>query len=234
MSNGTPRAMPDATSVARIEQIAVGMPAPIGTEDATATSGIVKRPVAGPVNVGWENLAGDGQADLSVHGGRDKAIYVYSAEHYVYWRDELGRELEVAQFGENLTVTGLTEDRVVIGSRLRVGSTEVVVAQPRLPCFKLGLRLHDSQFPARFLTSGRLGFYLRVEKTGQIIAGDAFELLDQPRHGLTVQRLWELVFVETCVGANCAAVRGALTELVYLDSGWQRRLRGRLRAGGCE
>ncbi|MEO1035777.1 MAG: MOSC domain-containing protein [Pseudomonadota bacterium] len=216
-----------------ITAVAVGRPTAILTSPDVVMSGIVKRPIDGPVAVGLDNLAGDGQADLSVHGGRDKAIYVYSADHYPAWQTELGRELEPAQFGENLSVQGMLESDVLLGSRYRVGSAEVVIAQPRLPCFKLGIRMGDKHFPARFLQSGRLGFYLRVEKTGVLESGDCFELLEQPKDGISIDRLWRLTFVESCVGANCETVRRALTELTHLDAGWQRRLRGRLRTGGC-
>ncbi|MEM8982469.1 MAG: MOSC domain-containing protein [Pseudomonadota bacterium] len=220
------------TTPPTIVSVCVGQPRQLGDAQRSVQSGIVKRPVTGSVAVGYKNLAGDGQADLSVHGGRDKAIYVYSHEHYAYWRDVLDRDLAPAQFGENLTVAGLTEVDAVIGARYRIGSAEVVVAQPRLPCFKLGLHIGDERFPATFLQSGRLGFYLRVVRTGELVVGDRFELLDTPADGLSVTRLWELVFAEPQNVAHSVELQHALDELPYLDDGWRRRLRGRLRATG--
>ncbi|MEM1262157.1 MAG: MOSC domain-containing protein [Pseudomonadota bacterium] len=215
-----------------IVSVCIGQPAPLVSKP-TVLSGIVKRPVAGPIEVGYANLAGDGQADLSVHGGRDKAVYVYSNDHYPHWRDVLGHELAPAQFGENLTVSGMREADVIIGARYRVGSAIVVVAQPRLPCFKLGIHLSDERFPGQFLQSGRLGFYLRVEQVGVLEVGDRFELLEAPADGFSITRLWQLAFIEPCEGENCMLTQRALTELLYLDEGWQRRLRGKLRSGNC-
>ena len=187
------------------------------------TTGIFKSPVSGPLAATLFNLEGDGQADLTVHGGRDKAIYAYSHEHYATWAAELGRKsLEPAQFGENLTVSGMMEDSVIIGSRYRFGNVVAVVAQPRLPCFKLGIRINDDEFPNRLLSSGRLGYYLRVEQEGNLQAGDAIELLEQPRHGISVLTLWQIVFGDD---KDAAAARHALDSLPYIDAGWIRRLK---------
>ena len=207
----------------RVLQISVGMPAPVCFNDRQVTTAIYKRPVDGAVAVDELQLAGDGQADLSVHGGRDKAVYAYPACHYETWEQELGVEaLDAAQFGENLTVAGVSEETVLIGNRYRIGSAKFVVTQPRLPCFKLGIRMQDETFPARFLQSGRLGFYLRVEQTGILTAGDVLQLLETPEHGISVHDLWRAVF---SAEKNPQTAIRALDELPYLDDGWQRRLR---------
>jgi MOSC domain-containing protein YiiM len=199
------------------------MPRTIRHAGKDISTGIFKSPVSGPVAATLLNLDGDGQADLSVHGGRDKAIYAYPHEHYATWAAELGRDsLEPAQFGENLTVSGMTEESVVIGSRYRFGSVVAVVAQPRLPCFKLGIRINDDAIPNRLLQSGRLGFYLRVEQEGSLQEGDSIELLEQPEHGISVSGLWQTVFG----GENdAAAAQRAIELLPYIDAGWVRRLK---------
>ena len=208
---------------ATIRELAIGLPKTIQHDGAPVTTGIFKKPVSGRVAVGFDGIAGDGQADLSVHGGRDKAVYVYPEVHYATWSRELGTDgLEPAQFGENLTVSELSEQTVTLGDTYRFGSVVAVVAQPRLPCFKLGIRMNDDNFPARFLQSGRLGFYLRVEEEGETGLGDIFELLDRPAHGITIHRLWHLVFRDA---ADAETANKYLELLPYLDKGWKRRLR---------
>lgn len=206
-----------------IVRVSVGQPAPLTFDQQTAVTGIVKHPVDGPVEVSELNLAGDGQEDLTDHGGRDKAIYAYTVSGYEYWARELNvDQLETSQFGENLEISGISDQDVLIGSRYRVGTVEVLVTQPRIPCFKLGLRMRDKTFPNRFLQSGRLGFYLRVVTPGQLQAGDQFTLIDAPAHGITVHGLWRIVFGEQ---ASPDDVKRAISELKYLDEGWLRRLR---------
>ncbi len=140
-------------------------------------TGIYKTAVTGPVIVRTLNLDGDEQADLTVHGGVDKAVYLYPAEHYEAWQRELGRELDYGHFGENLTVTGLLEDQVHIGDQLAVGDALLEVTQPRVPCFKLGIKMSDQRFLRRFLASGRSGFYCRVLREGAVEAGQGIELM---------------------------------------------------------
>lgn len=206
-----------------IVRVCIGEPQTVTFRGRTTDTAIFKQPVEGPVAVRLTNLDGDRQADLSVHGGRDKAIYVYPQEHYPSWASELGRDqLEASQFGENLTVAGAVESGVTIGDVYRVGSARVVVAQPRVPCFKLGIRLKDPNFPNVFLRSGRVGYYLRVLEEGQLQRGDRFELLERPPHGITVDDLWRAVFAERDAGT----ARRALELLPHIDAGWVQRLRG--------
>jgi len=150
----------------------VGRPREVLWHGRTVTSGIFKEPVAGRVALRKLNLDGDGQADLTVHGGEHKAVYCYPVEHYSYWQKELGRELPMGMFGENFTTEGVLEQQVNLGDRFRVGSAEVVVTQPRLPCYKLGIRFGADDMVKRFLASGRTGFYLRVDREGETGTGD--------------------------------------------------------------
>ncbi len=157
----------------RILSVNVGLPAELSHAGRTVVTGIVKEPVQGRVAAGPQGLTGDGQADLTVHGGVDKAVYAYPLEHYAHWEVELGRDdLAPGRFGENLTVEGLTEDEVMIGDLLRGEDALFEVSQPRMPCFKLGMRMGDPTFLKPFLRSGRVGFYLRVIEPGTVGAGD--------------------------------------------------------------
>lgn len=135
-------------------------------------TGIFKEPVTGPVRVGRDNLEGDRQSDLRVHGGEYKAVYSYASEHYAWWRGELGRDLPSGTFGENLTTEGFPEEEACVGDRFRVGSALLEAVQPRFPCFKLGLRFGDDSIIERFLESGRWGVYFRVVEEGVLRAGD--------------------------------------------------------------
>ncbi len=173
--------------------INVGLPREITHGGQTVTTGIFKLPVAGPVWLGRQNLEGDGQADLRVHGGADKAVYVYPFEHYAFWAGELGRhDFSHGQFGENFTTRGLLEDEVSIGDVFRIGGARVQVTQPRSPCFKLGIRMGDENFPGRFATANRTGFYLRVLEEGVVKAGDAIALIEQPRGSISVRDAFRL------------------------------------------
>ena len=154
------------------------------------STGIFKEPVDGPVRVAGVNLDGDRQADLTVHGGPDKAVYVYPAEHYPFWRESSAASCRWGAFGENLTVEGTPlEDGLAIGDRLRIGSAELVVTQPRLPCFKLGIRFDDAGMTRRFLAAGRSGYYLRIAAEGSVQAGDPIELLARDPAGVPVSEL---------------------------------------------
>jgi MOSC domain-containing protein YiiM len=163
---------------ARVVSVNVGLPRTVRWKGRDVTTGIFKQPVEGRVPVRRLNLDGDRQADLAVHGGPAKAIYAYPLEHYGFWEQELGRELPLGMFGENLTVEGLPlEEDAGIGDRFRVGTSELVVTQPRLPCYKLGLRFGRADMVKRFLASGRTGYYLAVAAEGDVGADDRVEVL---------------------------------------------------------
>lgn len=155
-------------------------------DERPVRTAIWKSPVEGRVQVRGVNLDGDDQADRSVHGGPDKAVYAYTAEDLRWWTDERGRDVGPGTFGENLTTLGIDLAGAVIGERWAVGSTLLEVAQPRIPCYKLGIRMGDRRFPAQFAAAGRPGAYLRIIEAGSVEAGDAIRVVSRPGHGLTV------------------------------------------------
>ena len=165
----------------------VGLPREVDWQGRRVRTGIWKEPVSGPVRVGRLNLEGDGQADSRVHGGAAKAVYVYPAEHYEAWRAELDMpDLGWGGFGENLTTLGLSEEIVRIGDRLRIGTAAFQVTKPRLPCYKLAMRIDRPDIERRFLRTGRTGFYVSVVLEGRVAAGDAIEFEASSEKGPTV------------------------------------------------
>jgi len=171
---------------ARLMAVCVGAPADHDWLGRTVRTAIHKEPVTGRIPVRGVNLAGDDQADREVHGGPDKAVYAYGASDTAWWQGELGRELGPGAFGENLHVEGLDVSAALVGERWRVGGAVLEVCQPRLPCFKLGLRMGDPRFPPRFGRAGRPGAYLRIVEEGTVGAGDEVVVQDRPDHGVTV------------------------------------------------
>jgi MOSC domain-containing protein YiiM len=168
----------------------VGLPREVEWRGRRVRTGIWKEPVAGPVRVGRLNLEGDGQADSLVHGGAAKAVYVYPAEHYELWRAELDMpDLGWGGFGENLTTIGLSEEIMRIGDRLRIGTAAFQVTRPRLPCYKLAIRIDRPGIERRFLQTGRTGFYLSVVLEGHVAAGDAIEFEASSEKGPTVAEI---------------------------------------------
>ena len=149
-------------------------------------SAIVKAPVTGRVPVAGVNVAGDDQADRRVHGGPDKAVYAYAAEDIAWWASELGRALGPGVFGENLTTEGVDVSGALVGERWSIGTVELEVCQPRLPCAKLGLRFGEPGMVKRFATAGRPGAYLRIVRPGELGAGDAVVVGERPAHGVTM------------------------------------------------
>src|SRR5258708_34283716 len=161
-----------------IPSVNVGLPRNVEWRGQVVQTSIFKEPVTGSVKVRRLNIDGDQQSDLTVHGGAEKAVYVYPSEHYEFWRQELPKfDLSWGAFGENLTSTGLDEDNVHIGDPFRIGTAEFVVTQPRMPCYKLGIRFGRPDMIKRFLKSGRTGFYLAVTQEGDVTAGDAVSVL---------------------------------------------------------
>jgi MOSC domain-containing protein YiiM len=164
----------------KLLSVNAGLPREVEWRGEPVRTSIFKEPVPGRVRVGRLNIEGDRQSDLSVHGGEDKAVYAYPSEHYAFWRNELpGMDFPLGAFGENLTTEGLLEGDVHIGDRFRAGSCEFIVTQPRMPCFKLGIRFNRPDMVRRFLRSGRSGFYLAVVREGNVGAGDAIEVVAQ-------------------------------------------------------
>ena len=151
-----------------------------------AVSAIWKAPVAGRVAVRGVNLEGDDQADRAVHGGPDKAVYAYAMEDLQWWKGELGRPLEYGEMGENLTTEGVDVNGALVGEHWEIGNAVLEVTEPRVPCWRLGVRMEDKRFPRRFTQAGRPGAYLRIVVEGDVGAGDAIRVVGQPDHGLTV------------------------------------------------
>jgi MOSC domain-containing protein YiiM len=177
------------TAVGEVTSVNVGQSRTVEWHGRQVETGIWKSPVDGRVAVQGVNLDGDEQVDLRVHGGPDKAVYAYAAEDYEWWAGELRRPMDPGTFGENLTVRGVDLGAAVIGTRWRVGSTVLEVAQPRLPCFKLGMRMGDASFVEEFELAGRFGAYLRIVEEGDVGAGDVIEIEVPSRDGITVREL---------------------------------------------
>ncbi len=209
----------------KILSVNVGLPREVRWQGKTVRTSIFKAPVSRPVQVKHLNVDGDLQSDLSVHGGTEKAVYAYPAEHYEFWRTELpGVDLPWGAFGENFTTEGLLEDAVRIGDRFCAGSAEFVVTQPRMPCFKLGIRFDRPDIVKRFLRSGRTGFYLAVLREGEVAAGDAVTAAGRDGHAITVADIVELY---TADAASQELLRRA-AELPALAEAWRAYFRKRV------
>jgi MOSC domain-containing protein YiiM len=209
----------------KVLSLSVGLPREIEVEDGSVLTSIFKDPVDCRLRVSTLNIEGDEQSDLTVHGGVDKAVYVYPSEHYDEWRRELPEvEFPRAVFGENLTTEGLFED-VRIGDRFRIGTAEFMVTQPRMPCYKLGIRFGRMDMLKRMLKNGRTGFYFAVTKEGEVGAGDAIEPLAQSGEDLTIT---DIVRLYTVDAKNQELLRRA-TRSTILPESWRDYFSKRLR-----
>lgn len=188
----------DRIGPARLISVNVGLPRQIDTGKRLVETAIWKAPVEGRVTVRHDNLEGDRQADLTVHGGPDKAVYAYAVEEIRLWEDELGRRLGPGAFGENLTTEGVDASGAVLGERWQIGTTLLEVVQPRLPCFKLGLKMGDPTFLRRFALASRPGAYLKILEEGDLGVGDAVsvDLETRPGHGVTVRMVSDAMLVD--------------------------------------
>ncbi len=212
----------------KIESLNVGMPREVMWHGRAVTTGIFKSPVNGRVALRALNLDGDGQADLSVHGGEYKAVYCYPLEHYDYWKKELpGRDLPMGVFGENFTTEGLLQDSVHLGDRFSVGSAEVVVTQPRLPCYKLGVRFQSDDMIRRFLASGRTGFYLAATREGEVAAGDEIKVISREGNAVPVSEITRLYIAKRYDANDVKSLRRAL-QVAALPDSWKEYFRERL------
>jgi MOSC domain-containing protein YiiM len=172
----------------KIVSVNVGLPREVEWKGFVVSTGIFKEPVGGPVAVRRDNLVGDRQADLTVHGGPNKAVYGYASEHHPYWQKQLPQmELPWGVFGENLTTEGLSEDSLHIGDVVRVGSAVLKVVQPRQPCYKLQVRFGRDDIIQRFLASGRSGYYFSIVEEGVVEAGAAIEVVTRDENRVSVQ-----------------------------------------------
>jgi MOSC domain-containing protein YiiM len=212
----------------KLVSVNVGLPREVTWHGRIVTTGIFKDPVEGRVALRKLNLDGDRQADLSVHGGEDKAVYCYPVEHYDYWKKELpGRDLPMGVFGENFTTDGLLEDSVHLGDRFSVGTAEVVVTQPRVPCYKMGVRFQSDDMVKRFLASGRSGFYFAVAREGQVGAGDEIKVIAREANAVPVSAITRLYIARRYADDDVALVQRAL-RVAALPESWKEYFHERL------
>ncbi|MEP6888982.1 MAG: MOSC domain-containing protein [Nitrospirales bacterium] len=211
----------------KLLSVNVSQPRTVAYGGRSVTTGIFKAPVPGRAMARRTNLDGDRQADLSVHGGADKAVYVYPFEHYATWARELGRsDLAFGQFGENLTVEGMREETVHIGDIFRIGGALLEVTQPRVPCYKLGLKMGSTQFPKKFLASTRTGYYVRVLEEGDVGTGDSIERITADPERMTIRQTVRLAFFEQ----DDVALLEKVLRIRALSSEWRGMLQEQLTA----
>jgi MOSC domain-containing protein YiiM len=202
----------------KIISLNVGRPRLVQSKGEPVSTGIFKEPVAGPVMLRTLNLDGDRQADLSVHGGISKAVYAYPVEHYEFWKRELPEmNLPFGMFGENFTTEGLFENTANVGDRFRVGEAELMVTEPRMPCYKLGIKFGRTDIIRRFLQSRRTGLYFAVVKEGPVAAGDEFELLSRDSNNITIADITRLYAFEK---DDIETLRRAV-QLEALSASWR-------------
>jgi len=212
----------------RLVSLNTGLPREVTWHGRKVLTGIFKQPMDGRVTLRQLNLEGDRQADLTVHGGQHKAVYCYPTEHYEYWKSELpGRELPLGIFGENFTTAGLLEDSVHLGDTFSVGSAEVIVTQPRLPCYKLGIRFEMDDMVRRFLAARRTGFYVAVVREGDVRAGDEIRLLVRSPLAVPVSEITRLYVAKSYRDEDLAAIERAV-QVEALPQSWKKYFRERM------
>ncbi|MCE9533674.1 MAG: MOSC domain-containing protein [Planctomycetes bacterium] len=211
----------------KLLSVNISAPKPAEWDARTVITGIFKEPVNGRVRVTPLTLEGDAQVDRRYHGGPNKAVYAYPFEHYAKWQEFLNTELSPGQFGENLTVTGMLEENVCLGDVYQVGSAVLEVTQPRVPCFKLAMKMRMPSFPKWFLKSGRLGFYLRVLQEGEIGADDTIEKLREDGRHHTIHDVWQYSYGDAF---DAERIREIL-ERDTLGGEWTKPLREKLMEG---
>jgi MOSC domain-containing protein YiiM len=212
----------------KLVSLNVGLPREVTWREKSTMTAIYKQPLGGRVALRKLNLDGDQQADLAVHGGEHKAVYCYPLAHYDYWRRELpGQELPMGAFGENFTTDGLLEDSVHVGDQFSVGSAQVVVTQPRLPCYKLGVRFRSDDMVKRFFASRRTGFYLAVAREGEAGAGDEIKVIARDPNGVPVSEITRL-YAERRYGDSDVTLVRRVLQVAALPESWKEYFRGRL------
>ncbi|OYY50985.1 MAG: MOSC domain-containing protein [Methylophilales bacterium 28-44-11] len=210
----------------KLMSVNVGMPTQVEINGNQVNTGIYKTPQTGKVWLGKTNLTGDGQADLTVHGGEFQAAYSYPVEHYSYWEKTLGKSsLSYGMFGENFTVSGMLEDEIYVGDTFAIGEAIVEATMPRIPCFKFGHKIGQPDILEKFLVSGRSGFYHRVIQEGFVQAGDQIQRLSHDPNSITIRRALGLQKLEE---GDMEAIEHAL-EIKHLPpllrQVYQQRLR---------
>ncbi len=210
----------------RVLSVAVGRPRSFDYRGRSASSAIWKAPVSGRVAARGVNLEGDDQADRQAHGGPDKALYAYAVEDARWWEGELGRALETAEFGQNLTTRGIEVSGALVGERWAIGSAVFEISEPRIPCWRLGVRMNDPGFIRRFTEALRPGAYMRIVREGDVGAGDPIEIVSRPNHDLTVRDVFRIY---TRDRGEC----GRLLEVPQMSDAWKRWARERLERGAA-
>ncbi len=209
----------------KLVSLNIGLPREVVWRGINVTTGIFKQPLEGRVTLRKLNLDGDRQADLTVHGGEYKAVYCYPLAHYDYWKKELpGQKLPMGVFGENFTVDGPLEDSVHLGDQFSVGTAQVVVTQPRLPCYKLGVRFQSDEMVKRFLASRRTGFYFAVTREGEVGAGDEIKPIARDPNAVPVSEITRLYIARTYGDADVVSIHRAL-KVAALPESWKSHLR---------
>ena len=204
----------------RVISVNIGLPREVIFNGQVITTGIFKDPVQGRIKLRKLNFEGDKQADLTVHGGIDKAVYSYPAEHYDYWRKQVPNiEMSWGIFGENLTTEGLIENAVNIGDRFEIGSSKVVVTQPRMPCYKLGIRFGRMDIIKRFMSSGRPGIYFKVLREGEVCEGDDIKLISRDENNVSVRDIVRL-YISNRDSEGIETMRRAI-RIRDLPEGWR-------------
>jgi MOSC domain-containing protein YiiM len=212
----------------KILSVNVGLPREVEWHGQPVTTSIFKAPVAGRIPLKTLNFDGDRQADLDVHGGPQKAVYAYPSEHYAFWKQELARrDLPFGIFGENLTTEGLLESDLNIGDRLAIGSAELVVTQPRLPCYKLGIRFGSDEMVKRFFIARRSGIYFSVAREGEVAAGDQVKIVSRDRNAVPLTEIFRLYAAKVYRASDFAAVQ-KLLRVPDLPVSWGDYFRERL------
>jgi MOSC domain-containing protein YiiM len=214
----------DEGAPGRVMSVNIGTPIEVPHRGRMVSTGIFKSPVAGPLALRTLGLEGDGQADLRAHGGPDRAAYVYRWEDYEWWMEALGHRLAPGELGENLTVEGLGGLDIHVGDRFRLGEALIEASSPRVPCFKLGIRMGDASFPARFRAAGRSGFYARVIEEGRVAPGDGVERVV---HRSDLPLVEDLAALMAAGGGDLAALRRAVAA-PPLPEGWRSWCRERI------
>jgi MOSC domain-containing protein YiiM len=207
----------------RVASVNVGIVRTVPWEGRTVATAIWKSPVSGRVKVRGVNVDGDDQGNREAHGGPDKALYAYALEDYEWWSEQLGRWLEPGTFGDNLTIAGIDVSGAVIGERWQAGNTLLEVCQPRIPCFKLGMRMGDPGFPRRFAAASRPGSYLRIVTEGDVAAGDPVEVVHRPAHDLTAADVSRIYHSDRAEAAT-------MLEVAELSESWHEWARDHLAA----
>lgn len=205
----------------RVRSVSVSLPKSVIAGGESVVTGIFKEPVDGRIAVRKLSLDGDVQVDRRYHGGLNKAVYAYPFEHYAEWEKRVRRELTLGQFGENLTTEGLLESEVCLADVYRVGTALLEVTQPRMPCYKLGIRMNDVSFPKKFFTSGHLGIYFRVLEEGDVAAGDPIEFVKRDEEPVSLRALWKLCYGDE---PNAELARSIWNRYSHMGGEWRKPL----------